>query len=190
MRIAFVDVDYKGTAARAACVLAESWEAEFSLSTYIQDIDSVELYEPGHFYRRELPCLLPVLQTLPSLPETVVVDGMCGCLQSTVRISEPVFTTPWAGARPSSASLRRRSRALNRPRLWQGSFEALLSNRSLSRPLASSRRFSILRMDWKRQMPTQGQKSEAVAVLSFSRHSRNGNLFLMFVVNFQYIVVL
>jgi deoxyribonuclease V len=35
----------------------------------------VEPYEPGNFYRRELPCLVSVLHLLPSLPEIVVVDG-------------------------------------------------------------------------------------------------------------------
>jgi deoxyribonuclease V len=73
--IAFVDVDYKGTGARAACVLTESWEAESPISTYIRDIEAVEPYAPGNFYRRELPCILAVLRMLPSLPDTVVVDG-------------------------------------------------------------------------------------------------------------------
>jgi len=73
--IAFLDVDYKGTGACAACVLADSWEAESPASTYIQNIRTAEPYEPGSFYRRELPCLVSVLSLLPSLPETVVVDG-------------------------------------------------------------------------------------------------------------------
>lgn len=75
MTIAFVDVDYKGAGARAACVVTESWEAESPQSTYIRDIEAVEPYEPGNFYRRELPCIVSVLRLLPSLPETVVIDG-------------------------------------------------------------------------------------------------------------------
>ena len=73
--IAFVDVDYKGAGARAACVLTESWEAESPASTCVSDIETVEPYEPGNFYRRELPCILSVLQMLPLSPEIVVVDG-------------------------------------------------------------------------------------------------------------------
>ena len=73
--IAFVDVDYKGAGARAACVLTESWEAESPTSTYVSDIETVEPYEPGNFYRRELPCIVSVLRMLPLLPEIVVVDG-------------------------------------------------------------------------------------------------------------------
>jgi deoxyribonuclease V len=73
--IAFLDVDYKGTGARAACVLIEAWEAESPNSTCVLDIETVAPYESGNFYRRELPCLLAVLRQLPSLPQTVVVDG-------------------------------------------------------------------------------------------------------------------
>ncbi len=73
--IAFLDVGYRDTGARAACVLAGSWESELPSSTYVRDIEHVEAYEPGSFYRRELPCLLSVLRLLPSLPQIVVVDG-------------------------------------------------------------------------------------------------------------------
>ena len=75
MTIAFVDVDYKGAGARAACVLTESWEAESPASTCVSDIETAEPYEPGNFYRRELPCIVSVLRMLPLLPEIVVVDG-------------------------------------------------------------------------------------------------------------------
>ena len=75
MTIAFLDVGYKGARARAACVLTESWESRSPGSIRVQDIEAVEAYEPGSFYRRELPCLLAILRALPSLPEIVVVDG-------------------------------------------------------------------------------------------------------------------
>lgn len=75
MAIAFVDVHYEGMGARAACVVVESWEAESPESTYVADIETVKPYEPGKFYLRELPGLVAVLGLLPSLPETVVVDG-------------------------------------------------------------------------------------------------------------------
>jgi deoxyribonuclease V len=73
--IAFLDVHYSGSAARAACVLAESWEAAAPSLTRVQDIGAVAPYEPGSFYRRELPCLLAVLQLLPAPPDIAVVDG-------------------------------------------------------------------------------------------------------------------
>ena len=97
MTIAFVDVDYKGAGARASCVLTESWEAESPTSTYIRDIEAVEPYEPGNFYRRELPCIVSVLRMLPLLPEIVVVDGYVW-LSSADR-SGLAFMRPWAEAR-------------------------------------------------------------------------------------------
>lgn len=75
MVIAFLDVHYKGAGARAACVLCESWSSQLPSATQVQDIGTVEAYEPGNFFRRELPCILSVLRLLPSLPDVAVVDG-------------------------------------------------------------------------------------------------------------------
>ncbi len=75
MTIAFLDVGYEDSGARAACVLADSWQSESPRATYVREIDATEPYEPGSFFRRELPCLLSVLRLPPSLPEIVVVDG-------------------------------------------------------------------------------------------------------------------
>ena len=73
--IAFLDVDYGGTGARAACLVVEVWTAETARLERVVELPTVEPYEPGSFFRRELPCLLAVLETLPSLPETLVIDG-------------------------------------------------------------------------------------------------------------------
>lgn len=75
MTLAILDVHYRGKGARAACVLAGSWEAGTPTSTYFKEVDAVEPYEPGSFFRRELPCLLAVLRLIPSPPDAVVVDG-------------------------------------------------------------------------------------------------------------------
>jgi deoxyribonuclease V len=75
VKIAFLDVHYEGSGARAACVLGESWKSQSPSRTDVLDIATVEPYEPGKFFRRELPCLLSVLRSLPSLPELIVVDG-------------------------------------------------------------------------------------------------------------------
>ncbi|MFY9973633.1 MAG: endonuclease V [Chromatiaceae bacterium] len=75
MTIALVDVHYDGSSARAACVLAESWEADSTLDEQVLRIGRVEPYEPGRFYRRELPCRLAVLGLLGAVPDVVVIDG-------------------------------------------------------------------------------------------------------------------
>lgn len=75
--IACVDVDYRdatGGGAVAACVLMHGWTDSKSTSEWTTTIAKVEPYVPGQFYKRELPCLLAVLASAPSLT-AVVVDG-------------------------------------------------------------------------------------------------------------------
>lgn len=73
--IAFLDVGYRTTGARAACVLANNWNDDSAIGSYVVDMASVEAYEPGQFFRRELPCLMEVLRLLPLQPAAVVIDG-------------------------------------------------------------------------------------------------------------------
>jgi deoxyribonuclease V len=73
------DVDYRpdGTA-RAAAVLFRHWTDETPLYELIARLDDVEPYQPGEFYRRELPCLNAVLElaTLLTGPlDAVIIDG-------------------------------------------------------------------------------------------------------------------
>lgn len=71
-----MDVDYRtdGSAA-AAGLLFESWTAEHGARLVTRRIAGVAPYRPGHFYERELPCLLALLEELTAPPETIVVDG-------------------------------------------------------------------------------------------------------------------
>jgi deoxyribonuclease V len=73
--IAFVDVDYRDAGAVAACVLARAWADECPAAELVEPIAHVEPYEPGRFYRRELPCLLAVLGRVTDPLAAVVVDG-------------------------------------------------------------------------------------------------------------------
>ena len=73
--IACVDVDYREAGAVAACVLFRAWPDAEPVSEVVVRIAAVEPYEPGRFYRRELPCLLAVLEALAERPEVVVIDG-------------------------------------------------------------------------------------------------------------------
>ncbi len=75
MAIAFLDVDYRDNGARAACVVVDGWAAGVASAVYVQDIATVSAYEPGQFYRREMPCLMAVLAQLPAPPDVLVVDG-------------------------------------------------------------------------------------------------------------------
>jgi deoxyribonuclease V len=76
--IAFVDVDYRDAGAVAAAVLAHAWTDDWPAAELVEPIPHVEPYEPGRFYRRELPCLLAVLRRVPDPLAAVVVDGYVG----------------------------------------------------------------------------------------------------------------
>lgn len=70
------DVGYNdnGTAL-AAAVAFEKWSSPTAAGTYTTLISKVEEYEPGKFYRRELPCLMELLDRIDVPVNAVVVDG-------------------------------------------------------------------------------------------------------------------
>lgn len=73
--IAFVDVHYTGERARAACLTAASWADSAPRHEWTIEVLQVAEYRPGHFFERELPSILGVLERAPSEPSIVVVDG-------------------------------------------------------------------------------------------------------------------
>lgn len=70
-----VDVDYREDKAIAAGLLFQNWEDREPVQELISEILTVAEYEPGQFYKRELPCVLALLQQLAQLPEFIVIDG-------------------------------------------------------------------------------------------------------------------
>ena len=73
--IAILDVDYRDAGAAAAAVLAHDWADPAPAAEVVAHIPAVAEYVPGEFFRRELPCLLNVLDRCPTPPDLVVVDG-------------------------------------------------------------------------------------------------------------------
>jgi deoxyribonuclease V len=73
--IACIDVDYRGEEAVAACVVVRDWSDGHAVAEYVEHIARIEPYEPGQFYKRELPCLLAVLAKVAEPVDMVVVDG-------------------------------------------------------------------------------------------------------------------
>lgn len=69
------DVYYQENQAVAAGVLFSDWGDRSPLSQLTIPIEQVSDYEPGQFYRRELPCILELLQQLKNLPTHIIVDG-------------------------------------------------------------------------------------------------------------------
>lgn len=70
-----VDVQYGEDAAVVAGVLFETWESAESRQDYISTVTPIAPYEPGHFYKRELPCILQLLTEHNLTPTCIIVDG-------------------------------------------------------------------------------------------------------------------
>jgi deoxyribonuclease V len=76
--IACLDVHYQDSAARGACILVEDWASAKPVAQITERFEDIEPYVPGQFYRRELPCLLTLLERAEAHHaglDTVVVDG-------------------------------------------------------------------------------------------------------------------
>lgn len=70
-----VDVHYRERYAKAVGVLF-NWEDEAIKREFITLVEDVKPYEPGAFYKRELPCILEVLNRVDiKTIETIVIDG-------------------------------------------------------------------------------------------------------------------
>ena len=78
---AAIDVDYGESTqgATAACVLFAEWRDRAATIEHRIQISRVADYQPGQFYKRELPCILEVLEQVKvakqATPEIVLVDG-------------------------------------------------------------------------------------------------------------------
>lgn len=74
--IVAADVHYRDDeTATAAAVLFSDWGDAMPARELTQEIDAIEPYVPGQFYRRELPCLLALLDMIKVDINTIVVDG-------------------------------------------------------------------------------------------------------------------
>ena len=75
MKLAFDTYYYDGKA-KTIAVSFNNWEDEVPTQIYTDIIEGVEPYEPGSFYKRELPCILSLLKQV-NLEEVdlIIVDG-------------------------------------------------------------------------------------------------------------------
>lgn len=74
--LGFFDVAYGDDAAGVACVMADEWDARKWHTTAEKRVAfAPQPYQPGEFYRRELPPLLSLLDELDPLPRVLVIDG-------------------------------------------------------------------------------------------------------------------
>jgi len=71
-----LDVHYKGSNARAVGIEFEHWDDPIPDKINKAEIRGVAGYEPGAFYKRELPCILEVLKKSDlNTAEVLLIDG-------------------------------------------------------------------------------------------------------------------
>ena len=73
--IAALDVHYSGTTAQVAVITFDGWLAVDALEEQIFTMNVPGEYEPGQFYKRELPCLMAAIRLLQQPPEIILIDG-------------------------------------------------------------------------------------------------------------------
>ncbi len=75
MILAF-DTYYFQDKARTVCLQFETWEDKQSYKIYTEIADKVEEYISGEFYKRELPCILSLIDKIEIYKiEAIIVDG-------------------------------------------------------------------------------------------------------------------
>jgi deoxyribonuclease V len=70
-----VDVQYSEDSATVAGVLFRNWDDSIPVDEVTICTGVPSGYEPGGFYKRELPCIMELLSHLPQQPELIVIDG-------------------------------------------------------------------------------------------------------------------
>ncbi len=70
-----IDVQYSSETAFVAAVAFDNWHAAMPTAEYTCVMQGIADYEPGNFYKRELPCILQLLDQYQLSPKTIVVDG-------------------------------------------------------------------------------------------------------------------
>nr|WP_294780930.1 endonuclease V [uncultured Flavobacterium sp.] len=75
MILAF-DTYYFDQKAKTVCLEFSEWNESKNFKVYTETIDNVSEYIPGEFYKRELPCILSLLNKIDlSVIRAIIVDG-------------------------------------------------------------------------------------------------------------------
>ncbi|WP_128330942.1 endonuclease V [Apibacter sp. HY039] len=71
-----IDVYYYEDATAKSVGVLFNWEDEHPRKIIIENVKDVEEYIPGQFYKRELPCILAILNKVDTKQlEAIIVDG-------------------------------------------------------------------------------------------------------------------
>jgi deoxyinosine 3'endonuclease (endonuclease V) len=71
-----IDVHYRNNTAKVVCALLQQWKDPLAMEHRVKFVDGVAEYVPGEFYKRELPCILEILQDIDlTTVSCIVIDG-------------------------------------------------------------------------------------------------------------------
>jgi deoxyribonuclease V len=71
-----LDTYYQNDKAKTVCIRFHHWTDDQPADVLTEELDSVEEYQPGAFYKRELPCILSILKkTDVQDTEAIIIDG-------------------------------------------------------------------------------------------------------------------
>jgi len=71
-----IDAQYgEDKAAKVAAVLFEGWSSNPARQEWVIEVANVAEYEPGAFYKRELPCITAILDLISDPLGCIIVDG-------------------------------------------------------------------------------------------------------------------
>ena len=70
-----LDVHYTEDNATTACIIFNGWDDRRPSDQFTVRIADIAPYQPGEFYKRELPCLLKAIEQVEAQASTIVIDG-------------------------------------------------------------------------------------------------------------------
>jgi len=74
MRLA-VDTHYVDHTAKVAGILFKDWQDDNYVEKYVCRVPVNKSYEPGKFYKRELPGIQALIKKINIRPEIIIIDG-------------------------------------------------------------------------------------------------------------------
>ena len=71
-----LDTHYRNEKAKTICIGFNDWMDEIPMKNFYEELDVEAEYQPGAFYKRELPCIISILQkTDLEKTEAIIIDG-------------------------------------------------------------------------------------------------------------------
>ena len=70
-----VDTHYLDDTAKVAGTLFKEWQDDDYIEKYVCQVSGNKSYEPGKFYKRELPGIQALIKKIIVRPEIIIIDG-------------------------------------------------------------------------------------------------------------------